>query len=421
MTHCSCGHSDDTPAQVCLHLRDYCQQEDYIRWFRGVGRSYALLCDHCALQPEQAPLVTVCGSCFRAIEQERSWQGVLGVMQFAERPTSLRFAHSVVTRSTGLAEPIVDIQPIEQSNRSLWLALTGDGVLHELDLTAHTALQLATLPRGIIDLAEPVTLFLAPDVRFVAVVNRFGRFGQVLDLTTRTPTLQLDRGTYHEDVCVFPVAFVRHQSRTLVIHATNWNRLDISDPTTGALLTARGPTSYTRGEVRPEHYLGYFHCGLSVSPDQRWIVDNGWVWHPWGSLRSWSVERWLEQNVWESEDGSSLRELCDRAYFWDGALCWVDATTLAVWGEGRDDDEMLPAVRRFDVATGSSLDWFPEPDVAPHRVWPPRSGQPGWMVYHLFAISSQHGTGVWDILSGERLLHDGAFVPLRYHRGQHNS
>jgi len=66
----------------------------------------------CALQPEQAPLVTVCGSCFRAIEQERSWQGVLGVMQFAERPTSLRFAHSVVTRPTSLAEPIVDIQPI---------------------------------------------------------------------------------------------------------------------------------------------------------------------------------------------------------------------------------------------------------------------------------------------------------------------
>jgi hypothetical protein len=45
------------------------------------------------------------------------------------------------------------------------------------------------------------------------------------------------------------------------------------------------------------------------------------------------------------------------------------------------------------------------------------------MVYHqyLFAISAQHGAGVWDILSGERLLHDAAFVPMRYHRGQHSS
>jgi hypothetical protein len=104
---------------------------------------------------------------------------------------------------------------------------------------------------------------------------------------------------------------------------------------------------------------------------------------------------------------------------WDGPLCWIDATTLAVWGEGRDDEQMLPAVRLFDVATGNSLDWFPEPDVAPHRVWPPRSGQPGWIVYHryLFAISPQHGTGVWDSVSGERLLHNAAFVPLRYHRG----
>ncbi len=418
MTLCSCGHSDDTPTQVCLHLRDL-QREDYARWFRGIGRSYVLLCDQCAPHPEQAPLVTVCGVCFRAIEQELSWQGVLGEMLFAERATSLRFAHTLVAPFTGLAEPIVDIQPIEQSDRSLWLAVTGNGVLHELDLPAHTARQLETLPQGIVDLAQPVTLHLAPDARFVAVVNRFGRFGQVIDLTTGTPTLQLDRGTYHEDVCVFPVAFVPHQGRMLLIHATDWNRLDISDPATGALLTARGPTSYTRGEVRPEHYLDYFHCGLSVSPDQRWIVDNGWVWHPWGSLRTWSVERWLEENVWESEDGSSLQELCDRAYFWDGPLCWIDATTLEVWGEGRDDEEMLPAVRLFDVATSTSLDWFPGPDVAPHHVWPPRSGRSGWIVYnrYLFAISPEHGTSVWDIVTGERLLHDAAFVPLRYRRG----
>src|SRR5262245_58022536 len=102
-----------------------------------------------------APLVTLCGVCFRAIEKELSWQGVLGKMQFAERPTNLRFAHTIVAPPTGLAKPIVEIQPIEQSDRSIWLALTGDGVLHELDLTAHTPRQLATLPQGIIDLARP--------------------------------------------------------------------------------------------------------------------------------------------------------------------------------------------------------------------------------------------------------------------------
>lgn len=135
-------------------------------------------------------------------------------------------------------------------------------------------------------------------------------------------------------------------------------------------------------------------------------------------MRSWNVERWLELNVWESEDGASLRELCGCEYFWDGPLCWLDATTLAVWGEGEDADTLLPAVRLFNVASGRSSGWFPGPEVAPHQVWPPGAGSTGWLVYDrlLFAISPERGTGVWDCRSGERLLHEPGFAPQRYHR-----
>ncbi|HJZ48141.1 MAG TPA: hypothetical protein VKE41_13275 [Roseiflexaceae bacterium] len=308
--------------------------------------------------------------------------------------------------------------PVDASAQFVWVAITGDGKLVQLDLQQGTIEFLAAVATVPLQLDEPLTLQLSPGGRLAAVANTYGRFGQVIDLTTGAPTMMLDRGNYHEDVCQFSVAFFTHADRLLLIHATDWNGLDISDPLTGAPLTAREPTSYRRGEPRPEHYLDYFHCGLSVSPNQEWIVDNGWVWHPWGYVRSWSLSHWHGTNCWESEDGPSLRTLCDRSYLWDAALCWVNDTTLAVWGEGRDDEAMLPAVQIFDVASGIHLRWFAGPDVAPYNVWPPESGRRGWMVYDrwLFAVSPQHGTGIWDVMGGEPLHHDPACIPIVYHR-----
>jgi hypothetical protein len=68
-------------------------------------------------------------------------------------------------------------------------------------------------------------------------------------------------------------------------------------PTTGELLTPRDLPRWGSGEPRPAHYLDYFHCGLTLSPDGAWLVDDGWVWHPMGMLKSFSLRRWLQENV----------------------------------------------------------------------------------------------------------------------------
>jgi hypothetical protein len=36
---------------------------------------------------------------------------------------------------------------------------------------------------------------------------------------------------------------------------------------------------------------------------------------------------------------------------------------------------------------------------------------------HLFALGDGEGVSVWDVATGERLLHDAGFHPLRYHPG----
>ena len=238
-----------------------------------------------------------------------------------------------------------------------------------------------------------------------AVVNPFGQYGIVVDLASGQVTMRLERGNYHTEQCRFPVSFVNLDGRTLLVHATAWNRLDISHPRTGTRLTGRGPTSYEAGEARPTRYLDYFHADLLVSPNGEWIADNGWVWHPVGVVRTWSLRKWVEENVWESEDAPSLRTLCQRSYFWGKPLCWLDDLMLAVWGFGEDDDFIIPAVRIFDVATGKEARWFAGPD-----------GELAFDTY-LFASSKEHGTTVWDEKTGERLHSEPELKPECYHPG----
>jgi hypothetical protein len=312
----------------------------------------------------------------------------------------VRFEHSSIDWPYG-PSTVQDVQPCAAG----WAILLADGrVMVEGRELARTSVE------------NPTALHLSPDGRYAAVVQRFGRYGEVVDLREGRRLLSLDRGDYYTDVSVFPVAFIEHRGRSLVIHGSDWNRLDVSDPATGELLTPRSPTGYRSGEERPAHYLDYFHGGLAVSPCGTWIADNGWIWHPSGEVRTWSLTDWLERNVWESEDGPSLRRPCYRTYLWDAPLCWLDDATLAVWGFGDDEEEMTPGIRRFDVRAGEELPGVPGPEVAPFRVWPPGKERTGQLIFDrwLFAISPQHGTEVWDLARGERLHHEPRFAPLRY-------
>ena len=238
-----------------------------------------------------------------------------------------------------------------------------------------------------------------------AVVNPLGSRGVVVDLTSGAVTMRMERGSYHTEQSRFPVSFINLNGQLLLVHATAWNRLDVSDPRTGKLLTERGPTSYRTGETQPARYLDYFHAGILPSPKGKWIADNGWIWHPVGAVRTWSVQKWVDGNVWESEDGPSLRTLCWRDYFWGKPLCWLDDLTLAVWGYGDDDEFVIPAVRIFDVASGKQSRWF--------------AGPVGEMVVdaYLFAFSEEQGTTVWNEKTGERLHTEPGLKPTCYHPG----
>ncbi|HWI60378.1 MAG TPA: hypothetical protein VNT75_00925, partial [Symbiobacteriaceae bacterium] len=321
------------------------------------------------------------------------------------RSTNLAFSHRTVTLLSPPGNPWLTVLPVRAAQSSVWIGLTTGGELFRVDLDAERLELLTRLTPDEVDFGQPISLHVDDRGRFAAVANTLGLRGLVLDLGTGARSMSLLRRDYHPEHCRFPLAFFEHAGRTLLVHATDWNRLDISDPRSGTRLTQRPVVAWRAGEPKPLHMLDYFHSDLLVSPDSRWIVDNGWVWHPCGEVVTWSLDQWVAQSEWESEDGPSRRSLCSREYFWNGPLCWVDGTTVAVWGFGDAEEYLIDAVRLFDVTTGRQLKWF----AGPH----------GRLVVDevLFAYGPEGGTSVWDIATGERLHHDERFCPSAYHPG----
>jgi len=388
-----CQHDDPRNHRVCRHL--LATRGNFFQRFIGRGRDFELVCEACRAAGD---ILDVCAACRDTVVDGGAWVGIAGMPEIVDAPGALHAVHAAVTLAA--VPRFVALAPVLGADRAIWVGVADDSALYRWDADRGEVRRLAVVPEGTLDLAQPVTLCVSRDVTLAAVANRRGVQQAVIDLATGERTLALARDGYHPEHCNVPLAFLERAGRTLLVHAPAWNRLDVVDARTGELLTPRGPTAYARGEERPAHYLDYFHCGLLVSPDGAWIADNGWVWHPWGVVHAWSVERWLGENVWESEDGPSKRSLASRSYYWDGPWCWIGDTELAVWGYGEDDEWLMPAVRIFDVVTDTER-WFagPRGELFCDRV--------------LTSVADD-GAAVWDVTTGARLLRD-AMRPTHYH------
>lgn len=316
---------------------------------------------------------------------------------------------------TPIPMPVVDIAAIGEGSRSLWLLLAGDGGLVRFDADSGETTLVARVRTTVEEPRTPhggnqprLRLHASRRGEFAAVCRDFGQFGEVVDLRTGKVTLSLDGGAYHAETVPFSFAFADIDGRVVAIHRSEWNRLDLSDPATGQLLSAR--------ELTKEHGLDYFHGELYVSPDQRHVLEDGWVWHPVGIPAAWDLERWRMDNPWESEDGPSRVSLCVRAYSWNGAMAWIDERRVAIEGLGDDDRSMEAGARIFDITAKA----------------PREEGDPDWdSAKELFSFKGPRGRffgsrgrllcadpaglTVWNPETGEQIGTVPGFVPTHQH------
>lgn len=393
----ACGHDAPPALRVCAHLQEEEADRGLVR-FSGRGAEHEYVCEACATVPRDR-LGEVCAVCASVIKGEAA-VSVAGRPAPLDRPSGLEYVEETISLDEAPSSPVIAVA-VAVAAGGAWVALTADGQVGRLDLVRRAFTPLARAPEGAMAVGE-LALAVSDDGRFAAVYMERGRYGSLLDLSHGEETLRLDRGDYHETVSSFPVAFSRHAGRPVVVHGTDWNRLDVSDPETGARITKRD-APIARPNERSEHYLDYFHGALAVSPDGTWIAEDGWVWHPVGVPVAFSLERWLSGNVWESEDGPSRRSFGARD-FWDAPLVWLDEATLGIWGGAFDMSmEPVPILERVRVESGERL----EPIACPGGSLVAEDGR-------LYAFDRESGLSILDVATGERLLHRRDVSPTRY-------
>jgi hypothetical protein len=315
-------------------------------------------------------------------------------------------------------EAIADLAPVDDEAGSGWLVLDAGGVISRWDLAAGTCTTLAATSVP----PEPGhqawcghdlrrRLHVSASGLFAAVVNDYGRLGEVIDLRAGRVTMALDNDGGHQETVPFSLAFARHHDQDVVIHRTAWNRLDVSEAASGHLLTARGPTSYRPGEPRPDHYLDYFHGALYLSPDGARIFDDGWFWQPVGIPVVWELAAWLDANVWESEDGPTR---IDFGWLedWNRAFTWIGSHRVAI--EDTGDDETPACTRVFDLAQAASPGPVPIRQATEVTVMCGPEGR-FFSDGTTLLSSAEDGLSLWDPLAGTRTGFTPGFTPAYYH------
>lgn len=220
-------------------------------------------------------------------------------------------------------------------------ALGDDRTVLKVDLKTGKVGHVASFSMEDLNFEKPNFLELSSDDRFLVVANTYGQFGYVYDLGKEELVLKLDRKDYRIENSHFLVNFFRYKDMEYLVHATDWNHIDVFDLAKKENITQRDTNVY-KGEA----YQDYFYGKGFLSPSQQFLLSSGWVWGPASVLRFIDLEDWLSKTINRPEHNHPA-DFGIMSYYWDRALTWVDADTVAYLfdprEEGMDDEELEEA------------------------------------------------------------------------------
>ncbi len=242
---------DNGDVSACEHLLAN-PESDYYWYFTGKGSESFLLCEACRkdvthkgvkLNVRRIRLDEL-----KLINQEGYLDGVSGEVTVQECPVS----HLPPVRFIELPGTPVLTMTALPDRRWLLYSASHELAVFDPDTGVRKTLMSVSLPEETDEAwcNRHLTprLHCDPSGHFAALVHDYGRYGIVVDLLGKRITMTLDGGDYHPETVPFSLSFIIHNERPVIIHRTAWNRLDASDPETGRLLTARGPTDDQSGE-----------------------------------------------------------------------------------------------------------------------------------------------------------------------------
>ncbi len=93
---------------------------------------------------------------------------------------------------------------------------------------------------------------------------------------------EINRSFYYADLYDYPITFCSlKDGREVLIHCPNeYCQLEIEELETGKILT----------DSTIREPADFFHSRLSTSPNGRWLLSAGWIWHPMDLVGLFNVE-----------------------------------------------------------------------------------------------------------------------------------
>jgi len=217
---------------------------------------------------------------------------------------------------------------------------------------------------------------------------------------------EINRSFYRANAYEYPVTFAQLKSgKEVLIHCpTDYCRLDIEDVETGRCLSdtvAREPADV-------------FHSRLSVSPQGKWLMSAGWVWHPIDVVvlfdleaaladpRSLDKMEILPPGGWEESCAAFLNDdyvvLASSDYVTDDEdeeNEQTNAYKLALWKIGEDDYQYeiscdKPLGTLFPLTTQYVVSFYQHP-----RLWDLVNGK---LIHEWKDIAPGHQSSsiIWD-------------------------
>ena len=230
------------------------------------------------------------------------------------------------------------IAPFNQ-HAGRYVGFGNDGFLYQAQ-AGEAPTVIASLPYISID--GEIKLYVCEP--WVCVTERFGTHAALVNLDTAA-VRELSREDYYVEVSSYSIGFLIRQGRVLLIHQTDWNRLDIMDVETGRNLTDREvyireviPENTDQTNTQPvyeeKNYIDYFHSLLHVSPDGSFFMSNGWLWHPLGRLLCFRTDDFLRQY----ELSGTYLQYC-RVDNWDRPCAFIGNDRLVTVTDAPGEEE----------------------------------------------------------------------------------
>ena len=97
---------------------------------------------------------------------------------------------------------------------------------------------------------------------------------------------EINRSFYCANAYEYPVAlFTLPDGREVIAHCPDhYNVIEIEEVESGKRVTARSRDS-----------ADFFHSRFQVSPDSRYLLSAGWIWHPWDTLQLFDIAQALKE------------------------------------------------------------------------------------------------------------------------------